>query len=84
MKRQFLNNQYVTPQEDIVDFLVNMKSTIKLVEAGKLPLSVVSDMLDDFRDSAAFVGGDKCYTISECVEKRYSALEREILKHQLG
>lgn len=84
MKRQVLNNQYVVPQEDVMSFIVNMKSTIKLVEAGKLPLSVVSDMLNDFRESATIIGGDMCYTISECVEKRYSKLEEESLRHQLA
>lgn len=84
MKRQVLSSQYVVPVEDVITFLVNMKSTIKLVEARKLPLSVVSDMLDDFRESATIVGGDKCYTIAECVAKRYSKLESESLRQQLA
>lgn len=83
MKRQVLDNQYVVPQTDIVNFIVNMRSTIRLVEDKKLPFSALDDVLDDFRNEATMIGGDKCYTIAECVEKRYPAVECELMKSQL-
>lgn len=74
MKKTRLQSQYVIPQNDVSIMLWQIKSAAKLVESNKEPFSYLYDRLKEYSDAIQIPAGEKCYTISECVQMREATI----------
>lgn len=74
MKKTRLQSQYVIPQNDVFIMLWQIKCAAKLVESNNESFSHLYELLEKYSQDIQIQTGEKCYTISECVQMREATI----------